>query len=377
MRIVYVTGSLDAIGGAERVLISKANYFAAHYHYNVHIIVERQSKPIKTLDSSIQIHNLDVVNKLPKNQIPYFGFFSNVKKLKPFYESVLKAIDPDIITVLERTYADFIIPNILPNVPKIRESHASAEAVKYMNKAVKFGLQKLKTKIITWHYNLQLAKYTCLVLLTEQDRIFRSRYKNTIVIPNVIPKFDADFEVVSKTKRVISVGRLDRFKNHSAQIIIWKNVVTKHPDWSLHIYGEGQEKRNLEQLIKTLNLQNNVFLEGVSDTIETAYKQASIFIFTSLAEGFGMVLVEAMQFGLPVVSYDIPCGPREIITAGKDGFLIPINDLVKFENAILQLINNVDLSENMQKHAFEKSKQFLPDAIMKKWNNLFKKLIDA
>jgi glycosyltransferase involved in cell wall biosynthesis len=209
--------------------------------------------------------------------------------------------------------------------------------------------------------------------LTEQDKKDRSYLKNKFVIPNAVQNPELLISNLSN-KRAISVGRLDQFKNFSDQIKTWKKVIKKHPDWTLHIYGEGSERQELQQQIKESALTNHVFLEGNSKNIIERYAESSFFIFTSLAEGFGMVLVEAMQSGLPVISYDCPCGPGDIITDEIDGYLIKVHNVEKLEQRICELIENEDKRKMMGKNAAVKSRRFLPENIMPQWINLFQSL---
>ena len=259
---------------------------------------------------------------------------------------------------------------------KIRESHSSLQAVKLMDKKNSSYLMKFINTYYTALYSWQMDKYDLVVLLTKKDLLLRSYLKRKVFIPNTISTQN-ETNYVTKSKKVISVGRLDQFKNFKDQILVWHNIINIHPDWTLHIYGEGIERKNLEYLIKKLNLQSHVFLEGVSRELHTKYDESSFFIFTSLAEGFGMVLVEAMQFCLPVISYDCPCGPSEIIDNEINGFLIPVSDLNKLENSILKLIENDSLREQMGLKAKQKSTDFMPEVIMPKWDELFKNLKNA
>ncbi|REE83093.1 glycosyltransferase involved in cell wall biosynthesis [Lutibacter oceani] len=379
MKIIYCIGALNKPGGAERVLVNKANYFAEVYGYEVHILIANQNgKPIcYEISEKVKLHDMKITVYLSKKRIPIVSFFKNVKKLKKLYKEKIAQINPSIIFVLERGYDDFIIPTILPSIPKVRESHSSMEAVKIMdNYGSRNAKQRIINTVFTWLYKRQMIKYNHVVVLTERDKKFRSYLKNVSVIPNIVSKFDS-FPSELLNSKVISVGRLDKFKNFKDQIIVWSTIVKKHPDWRLHIYGEGNEKPKLLKLIDSLGLTNNVFLEGTSSNLAEKYQESSIFLFTSMAEGFGLVIVEAMQFGLPVISYNCPCGPSDIIENNKDGILLKVGDLESLEKNILELIENKEKRKCIGENAIFKSKDFLPEIIMIKWNNLIKDLLDA
>ena len=119
-----------------------------------------------------------------------------------------------------------------------------------------------------------------------------------------------------------------------------------------------------------------MFLEGSTSEVNKKYQESSLFLFTSIAEGFGLVLVEAMQFGVPVISYNCPCGPSDIIKNNKDGIIIEVGDLIGLEQKILETIENKEKSKLIGENAIIKSKEYLPEVIMKKWKTLIKQLIN-
>lgn len=371
MKIVYCTGSLYSPGGAERVLINKANYLSNVEGYEVTIITASQlDKPYcYPIDSKVRCIDANILALFPAKIIPLFTAWNVKSKIKKLYKDLLENIDPDVIVVNELGYDDEIIPSLNLRAKTIREFHSSHEAVKQMVKA-KHGLAKLRT----WYTNYKSTKlfnnFDAVVLLTERDAK-QSNYKtHTTVIPNTLLDIQSERSGLN-SKKVISVGRLDRLKNFGDQIIAWQKIKEEFPDWTLHIYGQGVEKDNLQELIKSLQLENSVFLEGVSYEISKAYLDSSIFLFTSLAEGFGMVLIEGMSCGLPCVSYDIDCGPSEIIENAKNGYLVNKGDVDQLTDALRQLMSNDALLQEMSDNALERSKDFHPEKIMPLWIHLF------
>lgn len=377
MKIIYCIGSLAKAGGVERVLINKANYLAEVVGYQVIILIAKQNDLPICYPVNAKVNVIDVnieVGTSFFSRIPILGFWYNVRQLKNVYESVVNEIKPNIIINVERGYEDFIIHSFRPVVRNIRESHLSMTAVKIKDNNSVSVFESVKKRYFTSLYAKQLLKYDKVVLLTQQDAKDRKLPNGDVVIPNVISSFGKPQNYDVKSRKVISVGRLDVYKNFKDQIVVWKEVIKVHPDWTLHIYGDGVEKEKLQQLIKSLHLENHVFLEGVAKNIQDYYSSSSFFIFTSLAEGFGMVLVEAMQMGLPVVSYDCPCGPTDIIEEGVDGFLVDLHDLITMEKRILYLIENSAARVAMSKQAQIKSKNYLPEAVMPKWISLFEEM---
>ena len=371
--IVYTIGSLDNPGGVERVLVNKANFLVQKYKVTILVAQKNKSDFAYSISPSVNILVLDI-NKYDNGwtKIPILGFFYKIKKLKKIYQNIMNQIKPDIVINVERGFEDFILPKLNPHIPCIRESHSSLQASGLMDHYNK----SIKGKFFTYLYNQQLKKFDKLVLLTEEDRKFRNYKNGDVVIPNVVSKFDIEPNYDLNAKEVISVGRLDQFKNFKDQILVWKNIIKTHPNWKLKIYGEGPEKKSLSSLIKTLELESHVFLMGRSNHIEKELKNSAFFLFTSMAEGFGMVLVEAMQMGLPVISYNCPCGPKDIITDNEDGFLVRLNDRDELQLKILELIEKLHLRKTMSSYAIEKSKRYNEGAIMPRWIELFDKIIN-
>lgn len=176
------------------------------------------------------------------------------------------------------------------------------------------------------------------------------------------------------SKKIVSVGRLAYQKNFSRLIDIAKIVISRHPDWTWDIYGEGDERINLENKILAYGLDKNVFLKGQVNNIYSKYNEYSMIVMTSRYEGFPMVLLEAAAFGLPMVSFDIKTGPNEIIHNNFNGFICDKNRDDEMIETIVNLIENpinrITLSENCKKTALE----FSMEKVVQEWQSLFQGL---
>jgi glycosyltransferase involved in cell wall biosynthesis len=376
MKIVYCVGSFINKGGMEQVLENKVNYFIKSLGYEIHIIMEDQKDlPIcYNFNEKVVFHDM-AISKLNKKVIKGLTFLTNILKLRRLYSKLLSDIKPDVVIVCERGYLDFVIPFINKEIPKIREFHFAKEAVK-----VHAGLMKPFSKklIHLLRYSLlfkMFSKYEYLVLLTNRDKI-NGKYDTKIeVIPNML-ELGLPARISNlKSTRVISVGSMhDTRKAFDVQIRLWKDIVKIHPDWILDIYGDGVEKNNLQKLIDELNLSSNVILHGNSNTMEKNYLNASIFLFTSKAEGLPMVLIEAISYGIPCISYDCPTGPSDIITNKEDGFLIEENNVTALKEKLLFLIENEKNRLIMGKAARSNAERFTLINVSKLWVSLFNKI---
>ncbi|MFI6060343.1 glycosyltransferase [Streptomyces sp. NPDC051286] len=176
------------------------------------------------------------------------------------------------------------------------------------------------------------------------------------VMPNCVPA--APVQSKSTNKVIIAAGLLKENKNFAAVVDAFATVVRKRPDWRLRIYGGGTEKANLRRQIEKLGLYNTVTLMGPAAPVSPEFSKGSIFVLPSKREAFGNVIVEAMAAGLPVVSFDAHHGPRNIITHGEDGFVVPRGDTDAMAEAILDLVEDDERRKRMSEAAVRGAVRF-------------------
>lgn len=211
------------------------------------------------------------------------------------------------------------------------------------------------------------------IVLTKGDKSEWSSYSsNVISIPNP-QTFDAFGEVSTlQSKVAIAVGRFEPQKQFDQLIMIWKDVVKSYPDWILKLKGSGSEKQNYLDLIAKYNLHKNVIIEEPSHDMINFYKTASMYLMASTFEGFSLVMLEALELGLPIVAYDCKYGPSELVENNCTGYLVAPNDKSTYLNSILKLIENESLRIEMGKNAKLKAKNYQLEKIMNEWDVLFK-----
>ena len=378
LKIVYCTPALYMAGGVERVLTLKANYFAEHFGYDITIILtEGKDKPLfYPLSDRIKIVNLDVnfeelwtcsfVKKV-------FVYLSKQRIFKKRLTAELMHIRPDITVSLLRREINFI-NDIKDGSKKIGELHVNRANYRNFEEGDANFIKNLFAKF--WMRSLvshlkQLDKF---IVLTEEDKASWTELSNVEVIPDPLA-FDVAEVSPLKAKRVIAVGRYVYQKGFDLLLQAWAKIEKQFPDWELAIYGMG-DRLPYENLAKQLGVDmNRCHLNGSTQNIRKEYLESSLFVFSSRFEGFGMVLIEAMACGLPVVSFDCPCGPKDIVSHDEDGLLVPSGDIDKLADELSVVMSNESLIRKMSKTAVIHSKRFRLDRISLRWKLLFDRLI--
>lgn len=174
----------------------------------------------------------------------------------------------------------------------------------------------------------------------------------------------------SESNQIITVGFLDYIKGYDMLVKVASIVYSKHKDWIWNIYGKGKEKESIEGLIKDYGLQNFVILKGFCDDMPSAYKNSSFYVMTSRSEGFPSVLLEAQRFHLPIISFDIECGPSDVIENDVNGFLIKPFDIDKMAEKILKLIEEPQKRINLSSNSLKYHQEFETDYIIKQWETI-------
>jgi len=382
MRIVYCTNNIEGFGGIEKVTIIKANALAEIAGNKVYIIVtdHKGKQMLAELHPAVTLINLNI-NYYDDDWKPGIGAkITGFKKRllhKKFLKVNLDRINPDIAIGTGRAEKFFLRKGYLnnPDTIIVREMHSTSDyrqilARTFRHKLIAKLQDRLDYKILAPHF------YDAVVCLTPEDKEHNWKgSENVYVMPNPLT-ISREFEDLQKRKVVISMGRLSPKKNFSSLINAFSLVVSKFPEWTLEIYGDGPEKMKLDQLIINNNLQQSVFLKGQSTEVSRLFTSSSIFAFTSTLEGFPLVLVEAMSRGIPLVSYDCKYGPSSIISDGIDGFLIKENDEKEFAKKLHLLMGDTSRRIKMGKNGQKKSVQYHPEEIAERWMKLFSFLIE-
>jgi glycosyltransferase involved in cell wall biosynthesis len=176
------------------------------------------------------------------------------------------------------------------------------------------------------------------------------------------------------SKTVVAAGRLIAHKGFKRLIRAYAPIARSHPDWQLHIYGEGPLKRELKALVARLGLEHQVRIQGYTRDLHAVLAQASVFAMASRKEGFPMVLIEAMSNGVPLIAFDCPRGPAEIIRHGENGLLIPEGPIRRYTRALRGLVEDAELRERLGAQALRDADEYTIEHIAAQWEGLFARL---
>lgn len=342
MKIFFIINSLNRKSGSERVACVLANLFSQLLKYDVTLINRDASKNNAAYSLSEKVSVVNISGNI-------FEFYKGISNL-------IKTHSPDYIVIHNMgklsLLCAFIKFKIRSKAKFISLEHGSFIGRPYLVRFLSKFLYKKIDKVITLTYKDKL----------DLDKI----HKDVIVIPNISP-----YSISAKNtypKIILSIGRLDENKNHIDLLKSWKIIHDKIRNWQLHIYGDGELHDFLNSYISEKSLKN-VFLKGVSNDISKVYKEASIFCMTSRFEGLPMVLIEAQTFGIPLISYDCPYGPSDIIEDHYNGFLVENQNIKKMSEALLKLMTSSENLENFSKNSLENAKKYQAEEILKIWQN--------
>lgn len=375
--ISLLCSRLDMPGGIERAIVNTVNLFAGNKHPVTLIILDDIETSFYPIHPAVSIKQYPLLfgitekgNKLSRK----IQFIRDIKKLK----AILKKLKADTLIATEYPFA---ISAIMSGAKKYSNVY-SWEHHHY----------DWLTKSFFWKflYNNFYPKLDGIVCLNKTEAEHFSQFAPVSIIPNFINAslelrsfpsqnsetskggvLQSSIVTTSNTKTILSVGWLIHRKGIDFIMQAAKIIFIKHPDWKWKIIGEGERKKELLEFIKKEKLEDKLILQQpVSSNIDDEYCNASIFVLASRFEAFPMVLLEAMSFGVPCISFDCLSGPSDIITNNEDGILVEKENPSKLADAIIKLIDDESLRNEMSEKAFINIQRFSHEKIYQLWEKI-------
>ena len=364
------------VGGTIRTTFNTAEWLARSHDVEVISVIRRRDTPALRFPEGVELSAVDDVREqlrpferllraMPSALVhpEDYGFSACSLLTDIRLARRLRALPPGVL-ITTRPGLNVAAPALVPPDVKV----VAQEHMNFLSHRP--GLFK--------RIKREYPKLSALAVLTEGDmrdysRLLDGRGVKVARIPNALPHFDGPASTLHE-KVVVAAGRLRMQKGFDLLIRAYAEVANAHPEWKLRIYGSGEERAALRDLIVEHELYNHVFLMGTSRSLHEELAKGSIFVLSSRYEGFGMVILEAMSCGLPVVSFDCPRGPGEIVSDGRDGILVPDGDVSGLTRALVELIEDEDRRRRYGVAAPEKARQYDLAKIGPRWDALLGEL---
>jgi len=364
-RLTLVIASLAA-GGAERVLSNMANYWATRGKSVTLITVSSAENDWYTLDKRVQRVGL---GEARRSGTTLQAVLNNLRRVWRLRRAIRASRPHAVISFMDTANVLTLWATRTLNVPVIVSERIDPRA-----HMISGFWNRMRDLSYPWAAGI--------VVQTEAVSKWASaRFdpRRVTVIPNpaLVPTAKSAEKVRVPKPYVVAAGRLEQQKGFDLLLRAVAAVFSDLPDWSLAIVGEGSERARLEALLTELGLSSRVHLVGRHANPAHVFGQADLFVLSSRFEGFPNVLCEAMASGLPVVAFDCPSGPREIVRDEVDGLLVPPEDCAALANAMTKLMRDPKLRRQFSSRAVEVLDRFSEDRVMGIWESLLTKVTNV
>lgn len=367
LRVCFFIKALsEASGGAERVLSTVASKLAERGHQVTIVTSDKYgTTPFYQINPKVRIVRLQV-----GDAHRHLNLYTLLSTSYRYYQILRHGAYDVTVGFMHSAFIPLSIPSYLVGIPVIGSEHISFDH--YQTRRMQL-----------WLYKLVIPFLDAVTVLSDAvkrnfpDQIARRMY----VVPNPV-SLDEVRPVdggIQKTRNIIlSVGRLDIQKDHATLISAFAKCADQFPDWDLHIYGRGKLHGPLQDQIEGAGLQGRIYIHPPTANICTVYATADIMAVPSRYESFGLVTVEAMLCGLPVIGFADCPGTNELIEDGKNGVLVQGADRAEsFKNGLVSLMSNPDRRLQYGLSGRETAKRFHPDAIVTLWERILEQVLST
>jgi len=357
------------IGGAERVCVNLANEFARKGH-EVHIVVLNLENDVNThlLEKSVQVHSLEV----SRLRYSFFAMLRYVKKFKPPFLFVFGNEMAVILNKLKKLHLirTPVIVRVLNNVniSLSKEDNVSPIVENYLKKAQK-QLADMDHVIAQCDAMKEMLLEKKLLREDQVTRVYNP-VSSDLIHKTKERKVPYDKRDKDRIRQIVFIGRLDPQKNLPHLIEAFAMVNKEMPKTCLRLIGNGNLTESIKKLVEEKGLSERVYFDGVCKNMETVYSRADMIVLSSEYEGMPNCLIEGIGCGVPVVSYDCPIGPREIVVDDVNGYLVKYNDIAQLAEKMTECLKR-DWNEEIIRKTAEK---FDVSYIADEYLDLFKKV---
>jgi glycosyltransferase involved in cell wall biosynthesis len=349
--VCFLTGTLNALAGAERMTATIANALAQRGH-TVRILSLWDAERCYELHSGVQHDTLYV--KRPSFRTHYLGAIRRIRHYL-LQHNIDTLVEVDTMLLL------FTAPACAGlGIRRVSWEHCNFD-------------QDLGRYARRWARRLAARTSWRVVVLTDLDRdkwIVRTGARNVVVIPNALPFAIPEKPACRTSRTAIAVGRLTAAKGYDVLLDAWARVAQVFPRWTLCIVGDGELCHTLQERRDALGLHDAVRFEPARRDIEAVYRNASLFCLSSRYEGFGLVLIEAMAHGLPIVSTGCETGPQALLTHGVNAHVVAVDDAAALASAIIAVISEDALAKRLAAAGRITAARFEISCVADRWEQL-------
>ena len=369
MKLIYHLNSTYNPGGMERVTLNKVRWWIARGNEVLVVTTDQKGREpffpfpdaVRFVDLDINYHDavgLGVVKQT-------LNFIRKRRLHKKRLTSLLMEEKADITVSLYPGESSFI-PGIRDGSRKVLELHQGRYFHRqYANR----GLKGLADRLREWADTAMVRRFDRFIVLTQEDLANWGAMPNILAIPNAATLTGELSDCTAH--RVIAVGRLDFQKGFDRLIRAWKPC----GDWTLEIFGQGEWEPMLREMIAERGLEGSVHINAPVKDIRSEYTRSSILVMSSNYEGFPMAMVEGMTCGLPAVSFDFQCGPRDMIRDGVNGILVRNGDEEGLGAALTALMSDDARRKSMGMEAARVAERYSQEKVMNQWQDCFRSIL--
>ena len=342
-------------GGAERVMVNLCNHLSQQHKVVLITLVQQPS--FYTLKKEVHLECCKVPTKSQSNLFKsLYDYYYCLKTLR----GIIKKHQLEILVGFTTTVNILtILAGRRAGIPTIVSERNNPEVYR-----LSWLWERLRNKIY--------PKTQLLVVQNQGIKNYFSQIMPSSKIKILANPVAAELQerlqqstTLPRERIILSVGRLDNNKGQDIALKAFAHLQSK--DWQLVLVGDGENKTQLQQWVSHHHLEDRVVFAGKQTDVATFYQKAAVFLFTSRSEGFPNALIEAMYFGLPVVSTNCPYGPGELITHGKDGFLAPVDDVTAITEHLTALVQDASLRKVMGHEAHQTAKKMEIAQVAQTW----------
>jgi glycosyltransferase involved in cell wall biosynthesis len=361
MNVLILISHFGSYGGTHRVAFNLANRMAQDYKVTLAAVYESQKQPYFSLDDRV----LTAVFLSREERLRTMAL-----KLRKPLASYLREQEIDVVLLIGNYQAFLALPTML-TYRKPRYVFCDHGAL----------MNQWHERSLRFIHRLGARFSDVTVVLTQQSRQdylahLHSRPEKIHVIPNWIePRLiERPTHYNSEAQTILWAGRLDKEKGVEYLLEIARRVLPRRPQWRWFVFGTGERQAFLQEGIEQNGLGEQLILGGYVETLYEKYADCGVCTLTSEREGLPLVLLEAKACGIPLISFDVVTGPREIIRDGIDGFLVVSFDVDDYAHKLMQLMDSTPLRVDMSRRSHETLERFSADVVYAQWRALIEGL---